>query len=53
MEDVIDKLHDGYGNAVDNQVGPDQRGVYEGGMDYIRKEWPLTDYIKGCSTINQ
>mmetsp|Transcript_5447 Transcript_5447/g.7887 ORF Transcript_5447/g.7887 Transcript_5447/m.7887 type:complete len:259 (+) Transcript_5447:101-877(+) len=52
METVFDRLHDGYGNAIDTKGhGPDQRRIFEQGMDYIRKEFPKTDYISHCEVL--
>lgn len=52
MEEVIDKLYAGYGNAVDDEGrGPDQVMVMQEGMDYIRRDFPRTDYITNCTQL--
>jgi len=48
MEEVIDQLDHSYGNAVDNQKGPDQGRIMQEGNDHIRREFPKTDFINSC-----
>mmetsp|Transcript_39129 Transcript_39129/g.96315 ORF Transcript_39129/g.96315 Transcript_39129/m.96315 type:complete len:83 (-) Transcript_39129:62-310(-) len=50
MERVFDTLDDGYGNAIDSKgEGPDQRGIFDGGMEYVNSKYPLLDVLQSCS----
>jgi peptidyl-prolyl cis-trans isomerase A (cyclophilin A) len=44
--DVLDKLYKGYGDGAPSGRGPDQGLVQEQGNAYLRKSFPLLDYVK-------
>ena len=47
-EDVVDSLHTGYGDIPPYGNGPDQQELYRRGNQYIKDEFPLTDFIQQC-----
>lgn len=48
MASVLDQLDRSYGNDLDTGTGPNQVKIFYEGMDYIKREFPKTDYIKSC-----
>ena len=55
MVRVFDRLYK-YNDIVDHPHGPpgvDQGSLMREGMPYIKREFPKTDIILGCSCINQ
>ena len=47
--DVVDKLHNGYGEGAPSGKGPDQGRMQKEGNAYLNKEFPLLDYIKAAT----
>lgn len=47
--EVLDALHKGYGEGAPRGAGPDQGRVQEEGNAYLKKEFPLLDYVKSAS----
>eukprot|EP00924_Labyrinthula_sp_SR-Ha-C_P009850 snap_masked-scaffold_21-processed-gene-1.9-mRNA-1 protein AED:0.18 eAED:0.19 QI:0/0/0/1/1/1/2/0/260 len=44
---VKDKIYGGYGEKVD------QRKIFQEGNDYIKREFPLIDYIERCELVEE
>jgi peptidyl-prolyl cis-trans isomerase A (cyclophilin A) len=44
--EVLDKLYKGYGDGPPQGTGPDQGRIHMEGNAYLKKEFPLLDYIK-------
>jgi peptidyl-prolyl cis-trans isomerase A (cyclophilin A) len=44
--DVVDKIHQGYGEGAPRGNGPDQGRVQTEGNAYLKKDFPKLDYIK-------
>lgn len=53
LDEVIQKLDNSYGNAVDNQRGPDQTLLAQQGNAYIDRLYPKTDYIEKCWLVKR
>ena len=49
--DVVDSLYKGYGEGAPNGRGPDQQRIVGQGNDYLKKEFPMLDYIKKARII--
>lgn len=51
---VLAALHKGYGDiAPFNRKGPDQQAIFQQGNQYIRKNFPKTDFIQQCRIMNR
>ncbi|QDU08628.1 peptidylprolyl isomerase [Gimesia aquarii] len=50
--DVVDDLYDGYGEGAPNGRGPHQGKLVEGGNAYLKKEFPMLDYIKKATIVD-
>lgn len=44
--DVVDSLHQGYGEGQPRGIGPDQGRIQAQGNAYLKAEYPLLDYVK-------
>jgi peptidyl-prolyl cis-trans isomerase A (cyclophilin A) len=49
--DVVDALHDGYGEGAPRGMGPDQGRVQMQGNAYLKADFPKLDYIKSASIL--
>lgn len=49
--DVVDSLHTGYGDIPPYGEGPDQQELYRLGNQYIREQFPLTDFVHWCRVM--
>lgn len=49
--DVVDDLYNGYGEGAPSGRGPNQGKLVEGGNVYLKKEFPMLDYIKKASLV--
>jgi len=49
--EVVDALHDGYGDAAPTGTGPVQSRILYEGNEYLKKEFPELDYIKRVSFV--
>lgn len=49
--DVVDSLYNGYGEGAPRGRGPDQGKLVDGGNAYLKKEFPMLDYIKKAVII--
>jgi len=49
--DVVDSLYKAYGEGAPNGPGPDQQRIVFEGNDYLKKEFPMLDYIKKARII--
>jgi peptidyl-prolyl cis-trans isomerase A (cyclophilin A) len=45
-QDVVEKLYAGYGEGAPNGNGPSQPLIQSQGNEYLKKDFPLLDYIK-------
>ncbi|KAF0126098.1 MAG: cyclophilin type peptidyl-prolyl cis-trans isomerase [Elusimicrobia bacterium] len=50
--EIVDSLHDGYGEGAPNGRGPDQGRVQTQGNSYLKADFPKLDYIKSASLLN-
>lgn len=50
--DVVDKLHDGYGEGAPRGSGPEQGKIAAEGNAYLAKSFPKLDYIKTARIAN-
>lgn len=46
--DALEKLHAGYGEGAPRGPGPDQGRIQAEGNTYLRRDFPLLDYIKSA-----
>lgn len=51
--DVVDKLHNGYGDGPPHGRGPDQSEIRRRGNAYLKERFPQLDYIKTARIINE
>lgn len=51
--DVVDTLYKGYGDIPPFGNGPNQQILFNQGNDYIKENFPLTDFIYHCKILNQ
>ena len=49
---VVDQLHNGYGEGAPNGSGPDQGRIQMEGNDYLTKGFPQLDFIKKATIEN-
>ena len=47
-QEVVDSFYQGYEDIPPFGNGPDQSLIYDNGNDYIRNNFPLTDFINKC-----
>jgi peptidyl-prolyl cis-trans isomerase A (cyclophilin A) len=47
--DVVDKIHQGYGEGAPRGSGPDQGRIQSEGNAYLMKDFPKLDYVKKAS----
>eukprot|EP01041_Mallomonas_annulata_P003663 gene3663-7294_t len=47
-DETLNAFYKGYGDIPPFGDGPDQQEIYEQGNDYIRNNFPLTDFIEWC-----
>ena len=52
-EDVLNALYKGYGDIPPFGKGPDQRMIHSQGNQYVRENFPFTDFIKFCKMIDE
>ena len=50
--DVVNSLYMGYGDGPPSGGGPDQEALAHGGNTYLKKDFPLLDYIKKATVID-
>jgi peptidyl-prolyl cis-trans isomerase A (cyclophilin A) len=50
--EVVDSIHDGYGEGAPRGMGPDQGRVQTQGNAYLKADFPKLDYIKSASILN-
>lgn len=51
--DVVDSLYNGYGEGAPRGRGPDQMRVVGQGNAYLKKEFPMLDYIKKATIVGE
>ncbi|HIJ66459.1 MAG TPA: peptidylprolyl isomerase [Candidatus Hydrogenedentes bacterium] len=51
MEEVVDKIYDGYGEGAPRGKGPNQGKIQDEGNAYLKKSFPKLDYIKAAIII--
>jgi peptidyl-prolyl cis-trans isomerase A (cyclophilin A) len=49
--DVVDKLYSGYGEGAPGGRGPSQELIQKQGGDYLKKQFPLLDYVKTAKVV--
>lgn len=49
--DVVDSLYKGYGEGAPRGAGPDQQRVVGQGNPYLKKEFPMLDYIVKATIV--
>lgn len=49
--DVVEKLYKGYGEGAPGGAGPDQGRIQAQGNAYLKKDFPLLDYIKSAKLV--
>ncbi|HAM35697.1 MAG TPA: peptidylprolyl isomerase [Elusimicrobia bacterium] len=49
--ETLDRLYKGYGDGPPRGMGPDQGRVHMEGNAYLKKEFPLLDYIKTARLV--
>jgi peptidyl-prolyl cis-trans isomerase A (cyclophilin A) len=49
--EVVDSIHDGYGEGAPRGMGPDQGRVQTQGNAYLKADFPKLDYIKSASIL--
>ncbi len=49
--EVVDSLYKGYGEGAPRGKGPNQAKLQTGGNDYLRKDFPMMDYVKSASIV--
>ena len=49
--DVVEKLHDGYGDGPPSGSGPDQREIERNGNEYLKRRFPQLDYIETARVL--
>lgn len=51
--DVVDSLHQGYGEGAPRGKGPTQDRITSEGEPYLAREFPLLDQIKGAKVVKR
>jgi|TARA_R110001592_G_scaffold363252_3_gene682619 peptidyl-prolyl cis-trans isomerase A (cyclophilin A) len=51
--DVVDSLYKGYGEGAPQGAGPDQMRVVAEGNAYLKKEFPMLDYVKKATIVGE
>ena len=51
--DVVNSLYKGYGEGAPRGRGPDQMRVVAEGNPYLKKEFPMLDYIKKATIVGE
>ncbi|QDT25182.1 Peptidyl-prolyl cis-trans isomerase A precursor [Gimesia panareensis] len=51
--DVVDSLYKEYGEGAPQGRGPFQGGIVEQGNAYLKKEFPMLDYIKEATIVGE
>jgi peptidyl-prolyl cis-trans isomerase A (cyclophilin A) len=51
--DVVDSLYKGYGEGAPKGNGPDQGRLNAEGNAYLKKEFPMLDYIKKATVVGE
>jgi peptidyl-prolyl cis-trans isomerase A (cyclophilin A) len=49
--EVVYKLYKGYGESAPNGQGPDQGRVQREGNAYLKKDFPMLDYVKSAALV--
>jgi len=49
--DVVESLHDGYGDGPPSGSGPDQREIERNGNEYLKRRFPNLDYIQTAKVV--
>jgi peptidyl-prolyl cis-trans isomerase A (cyclophilin A) len=50
--DVVENLHDGYGDGPPSGSGPDQREIERNGNEYLKRRFPNLDYIQTAKVMD-
>ena len=50
--DVVDKIYSGYGEGAPRGNGPDQGRIQMEGNAYLKKDFPMLDYIKSATIVS-
>ncbi|MCA9022200.1 MAG: peptidylprolyl isomerase [Planctomycetaceae bacterium] len=51
--DVVDSLYKGYGEGAPGGLGPFQGRIVEEGNAYLKKDFPMLDYIKTATIVGE
>jgi peptidyl-prolyl cis-trans isomerase A (cyclophilin A) len=49
--DVVDKIHNGYGEGAPRGSGPEQGRIQMEGNRYLEQEFPRLDYIEMATIV--
>ena len=50
-ENTLRSLYKGYGDIPPFGRGPDQQKIHNQGNDYVRRNFPKTDFINSCELV--
>jgi peptidyl-prolyl cis-trans isomerase A (cyclophilin A) len=50
---VVDSIYSGYGEGAPRGRGPDQGSVQSQGNEYLKKSFPMLDYIKKVTVVKE